>query len=165
MIEATLDQHHLQIEKEEEKFLINGDTIRPDIRKLNDRLFHVISAGQSYTVFIRKIDAANRTVQLNINGKTAEIKISSRVERLLKRLGMEAALHKKTENIQAPMPGLIHSIQVSVGDEVQKGDPILVLEAMKMENIIKSPGEGRVAAIHVQEKDSVEKNELLLTFE
>ena len=165
MIEASLDQHTFQIKREDANYLIDGAPLNPDIRKLNDRLFHIISAGNSYTVFVRKIDGPNKMVEFSINGKTAEVKISSKVEKLLRSLGMEAALQQKAENIQAPMPGLIHSIQVSVGDILQKGDPVLVLEAMKMENIIKSPGEGKVAAIHVSEKDSVEKNELLLSFE
>ncbi|MCL4121821.1 UNVERIFIED_CONTAM: hypothetical protein GTU68_029708 [Idotea baltica] len=63
------------------------------------------------------------------------------------------------------MPGLIHSISIQEGESVKKGDPILILEAMKMENIIKSPGEGIVNKIHVSPQSSVEKNELLITFE
>ena len=62
------------------------------------------------------------------------------------------------------MPGLIQRIEVNKGDEIHKGDPLLILEAMKMENVIKSPGEGIVSTIHVREKASVEKNELLISF-
>ncbi|MEL6135773.1 MAG: acetyl-CoA carboxylase biotin carboxyl carrier protein subunit, partial [Bacteroidota bacterium] len=78
--------------------------------------------------------------------------------------GMEHSLSKKLDSLKAPMPGLIHSLKVEAGQEVKKGDPLLILEAMKMENIIKSPGEGVVKEIHVVEKNSVEKNALLITF-
>ena len=77
---------------------------------------------------------------------------------------MESTLTKQLDNLKAPMPGLIHSLKVEAGQEVKKGDPLLILEAMKMENIIKSPGEGIVKEIHVEEKNSVEKNALLITF-
>ena len=62
------------------------------------------------------------------------------------------------------MPGLIHSIMVSPGDQIEKGDSLFILEAMKMENVIKSTGEGIIAEIHVSEKQSVEKNQLLISF-
>jgi biotin carboxyl carrier protein len=62
------------------------------------------------------------------------------------------------------MPGLIVDIKVEAGQEVKKGDPILILEAMKMENIIKSPGDGVVKAIKVNPRDNVEKNQVLIQF-
>ena len=62
------------------------------------------------------------------------------------------------------MPGLVLNIFVEEGMEVSKGENILVLEAMKMENIIKSPAEGRVKTIFIKNGDKVEKNQILLEF-
>ena len=62
------------------------------------------------------------------------------------------------------MPGLILDLKVKPGDEVKKGDIVLILEAMKMENIIKSPGDGLVKSVKVKLKDSVEKNQILIQF-
>ena len=64
--------------------------------------------------------------------------------------------------IHAPMPGLVLEINVSEGQEVEKGDPLLILEAMKMENVIKAPGNGIIKKIHVEKGNPVEKNELLV---
>ena len=71
---------------------------------------------------------------------------------------------QKVNDVKAPMPGLILEIKVQPGQEVKKGDPIMILEAMKMENILKSPGDGIVREIKVVEKQNVEKNQILILF-
>ena len=63
------------------------------------------------------------------------------------------------------MPGLIIKIWVNEGDEVKKGDALLILEAMKMENVIKSPRDGKVKKLNVQLKQAMEKNQVMLEFE
>jgi glutaconyl-CoA/methylmalonyl-CoA decarboxylase subunit gamma len=63
--------------------------------------------------------------------------------------------------INAPMPGKILSVKASVGASVKKGDIILVLEAMKMENEIQAPSDGTIASINVNEGSMVETGELL----
>jgi biotin carboxyl carrier protein len=60
------------------------------------------------------------------------------------------------------MPGLVVNILVAEGDTIAKGDALLVLEAMKMENIIKSPGEGVVKKININKGQAVEKNQVLI---
>ena len=65
--------------------------------------------------------------------------------------------------IKAPMPGLIHSIKVESGQKVSKGDPILLLEAMKMENLIKAPADGVIGKIHVTKGQNVEKGAVLVS--
>ena len=63
------------------------------------------------------------------------------------------------------MPGLVLNILVSPGQMVQKGDPLLILEAMKMENVLKAAGEGQVKAVKVQQGMAVDKGQLLLEME
>lgn len=64
--------------------------------------------------------------------------------------------------IKAPMPGLVKSIFVKVGDEVTKTSQVLILEAMKMENSIQAPGNGIVTAIKTEIGKNVEKNQILI---
>jgi biotin carboxyl carrier protein len=71
---------------------------------------------------------------------------------------------KKINEIKAPMPGLVLRIPINEGDSVSKGEGLLVLEAMKMENIIKSPGDVVVSKILVKPGQAVEKNQLLVSF-
>jgi oxaloacetate decarboxylase alpha subunit/pyruvate carboxylase subunit B len=65
------------------------------------------------------------------------------------------------EPLKAPMPGLIISVEVKVGDTVQEGDPVLVLEAMKMENSIAAPTSGTIKALYFGSGDSVNKDDII----
>jgi biotin carboxyl carrier protein len=62
------------------------------------------------------------------------------------------------------MPGLVHQILISEGQIVKKGDALLILEAMKMENVIKSPADGTATKIRVSKGQNVEKNQVLIQF-
>jgi biotin carboxyl carrier protein len=88
-----------------------------------------------------------------------------RFDALLEQLGMGDAASAKVNDLKAPMPGLIVDIKVQVGDTIKKGDSLLILEAMKMENVLKSVGDGKVKAIKVSPKQNVEKNQILVEFE
>ena len=63
------------------------------------------------------------------------------------------------------MPGVVVDIVVGVGDSVVKDDPLVVLEAMKMENMLKSPSDGVVKSINIKKGDTVEKNRILINFD
>lgn len=66
-------------------------------------------------------------------------------------------------SVTAPMPGTILEIKLSVGDSVKAGTPLMVLEAMKMENDIVAPKAGKITSIHVKKGDTVAVNDLLAT--
>ena len=68
-------------------------------------------------------------------------------------------------SVTAPMPGKVLAVKVNVGDSVKSGTPVLVLEAMKMENDIVAPKDGKVVAIHVNVGDSVESGAVLVSLE
>jgi biotin carboxyl carrier protein len=67
--------------------------------------------------------------------------------------------------LKAPMPGLVVDFLVEIGQEVQTGDKLMILEAMKMENVIKASGQGIVKKINVIKGQSVEKSQILIEFE
>jgi biotin carboxyl carrier protein len=77
---------------------------------------------------------------------------------------MQNGPSQKINNVKAPMPGLIQSIAVAEGDSISKGDNLLVLVAMKMENVIKSSGSGVIKTLKVMSGQIVEKNQVLLEF-
>lgn len=136
-----------------------------DVRKVNDSTFHVLKDGVSYKVFVVNVNEEEKTVDLLLNGKKAKVQLSTGMDKLLRSLGMGVTSGSKAADIKAPMPGLIHSFFVQEGDSVAKGDHVLILEAMKMENVIKAPGDVKVAKIHVKKGDSVEKGQLIMSFE
>jgi len=165
MIEVSVDQYTFELAHKDAAYILNGQIVDADVQQINDQLWHIIYKNHSYKVFIHKVIPETKEVIMSINGKRKSVKVRTRMEKLLADLGLEHTLHKKLNTVTAPMPGLIHRLLVKVGDQVQKGDQLLILEAMKMENVIKSPGEGVVNKIHISPKDSVEKNELLISFQ
>ena len=80
-------------------------------------------------------------------------------------MGFATTSAKIIGDIKAPMPGLILEISVKIGQEVKENDPLLILEAMKMENSITSPRDGIIKSILAKEGDAVEKNYILIEFE
>ena len=83
---------------------------------------------------------------------------------MMQTLGLDKAV-KKVDEIRAPMPGMVLDILVKPGDSVKKNDPILILEAMKMENMIKAPEDAVVKAIPAEKGKAVEKGQVLVSFE
>ena len=83
---------------------------------------------------------------------------------MLEKLGMNKTSAAAVQDIKAPMPGLVIELKVEEGQEIKAGDPLIILEAMKMENIIKSPREGVIKSILVKKGQSVEKNQILIKF-
>jgi biotin carboxyl carrier protein len=101
---------------------------------------------------------------LKINGQRIELQAKDRFDRLLDRMGLSSATVAKVNEVKAPMPGLIVDIRVQPGQAVQKGDPLLVLEAMKMENILKAPADGVVSSVKVDLRTNVTKGQVLIQF-
>jgi biotin carboxyl carrier protein len=87
------------------------------------------------------------------------------IDILLEKLGMKNMGAKKMNNLKAPMPGLITKIMVKEGDEIKQGEPLLILEAMKMENVFKAAADVKIKSVKIAEKQAVEKGAELITFE
>ena len=126
---------------------------------------HLILNGKSILVHIDNIDYETKTIQARVNGKACTLQVQDKMDLLLKSMGLENAMVKKMNELKAPMPGLVLDILVQPGAAVEKGDPLLVLEAMKMENVIKAAGDGTVKDIKIAAKDAVDKNQVMITFE
>ena len=168
MIKANLNNQVFDIvfdDKEYQQGSINNQLFTIDRVKSSDTNWHFLKEGKSYNIEILKIDKVAKQVELKMNGKLSSVKISDQFDALLKSLGMDNLAAKKVLELKAPMPGLVLNILVNEGDTIAKGDSLLVLEAMKMENIIKSPTEGVIKKIHAVKGTAVEKNQLLITFQ
>lgn len=158
-------ENFFDIDFKEGDILVNNDPISMDIEKIKDNLYHVIHGYKGFSVEIIAINPTKKEVQLKINGKTVILQIKDDMDLLLDKMGMSSASLNKVANIKSPMPGLVLDIKIEVGESVEKGTPLLILEAMKMENIIKSSGKGIVKAINIKQGQAVEKNEVLLEME
>ncbi|GAA3948996.1 biotin/lipoyl-containing protein [Hymenobacter algoricola] len=143
---------------------VNGEAFVWDIVALGQGRYHILLEGRSYSAEVISADYTAKTFQLKIAGQQVEVEAKDRFDLLLDKLGMSNVAASKVNELKAPMPGLIVDIRVVPGQTVQKGDPLLVLEAMKMENILKAPTDGTVGAIKVTLRDNVTKGQVLVQF-
>lgn len=158
------EQHQFEVEVAEKVLKVDGLELQIDSRDLSVTQKHVIYQNKSYNIELVERNEDGKEVVIKVNGTLYQVGIEDQYDELLKKLGMDTSSANKVLEIKAPMPGLVLNVMVTEGQEVNKGDSLLVLEAMKMENIIKSPTGGIVKKILIQKGDKVEKNEILLQF-
>lgn len=126
--------------------------------------FSVLVDGRSVRATVVKEDRAAGTLKLRIGGKLYTVRMEDERARLVHALGLDKVRGGVVPDLKAPMPGLVLNVLVKAGDVVKKNDALLVLEAMKMENVIKAPGDAVVAQVHAVQGRAVEKGQLLLGF-
>src|SRR5690606_35822859 len=143
---------------------VNGKSYEMDLAR-EDKGFHILRDSKSYRVDVVKADYAGKTFTIRVNDTLYELSAKDRFDLLLEELGMADLTSSKANDLKAPMPGMVLDIVVSAGDTVTKGDKLVVLEAMKMENVLKAEGDAVVKAIHAEKGKAVEKNQILVEFE
>lgn len=127
--------------------------------------FQIIEKNKTFKIETISNDFKKKKYQISVNGNKYLVAIKDELDVLIKKLGLSIGTNKKEKDIKAPMPGLILELLVSEGQEVKEGDSLLVLEAMKMENMLVASIDGKVKAIHVKITDAVEKKQLLIEME
>ena len=158
-------EHNVEFDaKDNSKGKINELDFSLDLIQLKEGSFHLIKDDKSYNIEVIKADYTEKSFVIMVNGTSYKLVVKDKFDLLLKDLGFESLTTSKVNEIKAPMPGLVLDILVKVGDEVKKGDPLMILEAMKMENILKSAADGVVKKINVEKIQAVEKGQVFLTF-
>ena len=136
-----------------------------DAIKISPSNFHILHNNNSYKAEITESNFNKKKYKVKVNNNSYNININNDLDAIIKQMGFEVGATKKINNIKAPMPGLILEINVKVGQEVKEDDALLILEAMKMENVLTSPRDGTIKSISVEKGNAVEKNQLLIEFE
>ncbi len=129
------------------------------------RTWHILKDHKSYYVQWVERSEDGKTFTLKINGQLLELNAKDHYDLLLEQMGMSAANTAKATKLKAPMPGKVLDVMVKPGQTVAKGEGLLILEAMKMENMLKAEQEGTVKSVNVSVGDAVEKNNVLIDFE
>ena len=136
-----------------------------DTIKITNSQYHILKNNKPYKGEIINSNLNNKKYEVKVNNNIYNININNKLDLLIKEMGFSSVASKKIGSIKAPMPGLILEINVNVEQEVKENDPLLILEAMKMENIITSPRDGIIKSIAAKKGDAVEKNQLLSELE
>lgn len=158
------DKFNFEISSEKDQILLNGLPLQADMLRVNARTYHVLYNNRSFNAELIELNKEKRTCSVKVGSNIYSLDITDQFDELLHQLGMDNLNTARVSEIKAPMPGMVIRILVSEGDEVEKGGNLLVLEAMKMENIIKAPADVKIRTIKVKSGDKVEKNQVMMIF-
>jgi biotin carboxyl carrier protein len=163
MLNVKIDntQCHV-IDKKGDKWILDGEETMLDLIQIGKDTYHIVYQNHSIVLELLQKDENGKLLTVKVNGIKRVLELETEMDLLLKKLGMDKLASPKLNQVKAPMPGLVLRILVKDGDDVKKGETLLVLEAMKMENVIKAPADLVVKKITVTEKTAVDKNQALI---
>ena len=133
--------------------------------RLGPRTWSVLLEGKRFKVECERAPDAEGHAVFRINGVRRNVRMLDDRAKLLEKMGMSVKAGTASGDIKAPMPGKVLQVLVQVGDVVEEGQPLVVLEAMKMENVIKASSSGIVLTVEAGQGQAVEKGALLVSFE
>jgi biotin carboxyl carrier protein len=150
----VVDYNHVEIENKKYEIELSKVNSHLYFLKIGDKVYDVVTSrnnSENYSFFIDgfSIDTTVRT------------KLREKANEFLK----QKAKQSHFAELKAPMPGLILKLKKEIGDSVEIGESVAVLEAMKMENDLQAPASGKIKEIMVSEGASVEKDAAILTIE
>ncbi len=141
------------------------DCLTMNMIALDEDKYHLIDATRGYSIDIVSMAIDQKRLELRINGKLMNILIQDPLDLIIQSMGYLNEENQVSQNVHAPMPGLVLEILTQEGQFLEKGHPILILEAMKMENLIKMPGPGKIHRIEIAKGETVDKGQLLIEIE
>lgn len=159
------NNYKLTVNGELEFDLTEEDISQLDTLETSQNTYHILVKGKSFKAKIAEAHLDQKRYVVQVKSNTYEVEISDSLDQLIEEMGFSLASAVNVSEIEAPMPGLILDINVRVGQAVNEDDPLLILEAMKMENIITSPRDGIIKAVQVKKGQAVDKDDLLIEFE
>ncbi len=149
---------------DDETCIIDGKKANFDLTKLSNGTSVLKIDNKVYEVSAQKSEG--EILNLFVDGKLFEtISRTALQEKASNLLEKAEALYAHKVIVKAPMPGMILKVKKKSGEQVEKGDSVIILEAMKMENEIKAPSSGIITELKVTEGNAVEKNSFLFSIE
>ncbi len=166
MLETTVNgRFNFNLRQEDGGWAIGENLFPVDIIRQKNGVLSMLHKGRSYEAVVESVDRTTKEVVLRIDGQRYTVAIKEPIDQLLHSMGLDLKAVKKVESVKAPMPGMILKVLVSPGQQIEKGDGLIILEAMKMENVLKAGGPAIVKSIRVEERTAVEKGAVLIDLE
>jgi len=160
---VSLNNEKFDTEIFDHTLIVEDREYRYSISQVNDYSYHLRVNNKSFEISIDKLSQDD--FRFLIKGNYFETIVRSKLEEIASETlkNKEKLSHKDT--IKAPMPGLVLKVLVAEGDNVKIGESLLVLEAMKMENDIKSSASGTVKSVRITAGEAVEKDQVMIIIE
>jgi len=166
MLRATVNEEFsIEVDRQDTSWAINKKRVSFDISKLGDGYYHLLLNNKAYTAKLLSHDRRAKSFEWLINGKKMSLILEDDFDELLQKMGIDKNLTALVSEIQAPMPGLVLDVLVENGQTISEGDALFVLEAMKMENVIKSPCDAIIKSIQVEKNQKIDKDDILVVFD
>jgi biotin carboxyl carrier protein len=159
---TTIDNKEFEIEVVDERHIRIGDRLlEVDFESVSGQpVFSLILDGKSYEAFVYQGD---EDWEVLIHGQQYQVKVEDEREKRLKASAGGDSMVGGEFHLKAPMPGLVIAILIEEGQEVKKGQVMLILESMKMQNELKAPRDGIMGRVRVKAGESVEQRQTLLS--
>ena len=159
---TTVNELEFEVELlEDGRVRVNERIYQVDFSDIDGgQAFSLLVDGRSFEAFLTRDDEAG--LQVIIEGIRYSTDVIDEHEKLLRQVSGEAGVATGVYELTAPMPGLVVKVPGAVGDQVARGDVLLILESMKMQNELKSPQAGVVTVVHVGDGDNVEKRDVMM---
>jgi biotin carboxyl carrier protein len=146
---------------DEDHIIVDGTVYQVDFDTVSDQpVFSLLLNGQSYESYVYSGDEGWEVL---LHGSLYLAKVEDERERRLRASSGSRVAAREEFHLRAPMPGLVVTVPVVEGEKVEKGDVLLILESMKMQNELRSPRSGKVSRVRVKPGDSVEQRQTLLS--
>lgn len=159
---TTIDDKEFEIEVVDEHHIrVGGRMLQVDFEAVSGQpVFSLIADGISVESFVYQ---GEEDWEVLIRGKQYQVKVEDEREKRLRAAAGGGVAEGGEFHLKAPMPGLVVAIPVTEGQEIKKGQVLLILESMKMQNELKAPRDGIVGRIKVKSGESVEQKQTLLS--
>jgi len=159
---TTIDNKEFEIEIVDERHIRIGERLlEVNFKSVSGQpVFSLILDGKSYESFVYQ---GEEDWEVLIRGRQYQVKIEDEREKRLKAAAGGGVIEGGEFHLKAPMPGLVVSILIEEGQEVKKGQVMLILESMKMQNELKAPRDGVMGRVRVKAGESVEQRQTLLS--
>ncbi len=145
------------------KIMVDDNEYDLDCYQVEKGIYSILFKGRSYNVELIDTDSPKKySVNTFYHSYDAEI-IDAETKYLQARKG--SGMDDEQSTISSPMPGKVVKIQVALGDEVKKGDTVIIISAMKMESEYKAGKDGTISEIFVNEEDTIKANQALVHIE
>lgn len=145
--------------------ITDDDVSKLDAAKTANNEYHVLQNNKPFKAELVDSNFNRKKYSIKVNNHSYDVDISNPLDLLIDKMGFTFGSSKQVNSIKAPMPGLILDIHIKEGQEVKEDEGLLILEAMKMENVITSPRDGVIKSVNVAKGDAIDKGHLLIEFE
>lgn len=162
---VDLNGERTEVEVDGETATVDGHAVLTRVEDIDGTPVRVVMLGSEVHRVVVRRGGSRGAYTLWVDGFRFDGEALDERTRTIRDITAQSAAASGPAPVVAPMPGLIVRVNAAVGDQVQQGQGLVVMEAMKMENELRAPSAGVVRALHVEPGNAVEKGAVLIELE